>query len=108
MKKWDFIINGTQLNEVIKEGNSIETLKTLYLELKKFIYNHVDIENYTDMYLDFEYLLELLETDVEKTKEELEYDIFMTCSDKTLSDYVNERLLRFKDLCDKWRVFVNI
>lgn len=102
MRKWESKINGTQLREEIKNGNSFEILKELTLQLKLKI-NRIKDE---DEKYEFEDLYELVKSDVEIGEEGLVNWLYE--ENWSMTELVDDRLHQFYDLCDKYNVWVAI
>lgn len=102
MREWKSKINGSQLREEIKNGNSFEILKVLKSDLYFKINRIKDVhEKY-----EFEDLYELVKSDVDMG--EVELIKYVKDENWNMTDLVDDRLHQFYDMCDKYDVWVTV
>lgn len=104
MVEWEYrFMDGKKLRKAIDSDDSFKTLVELDKGLKHFILRIKD----EYMKHDFEELSTVIAEDIELGQAEIEKFIAEEWNE-TLQDYVNDKLQWFYNLCDDWRVWVEI
>lgn len=106
MAKWKYQIDGTEIRQLINEGDSFKVLEALEKNLKAFIPKIKKDEEY--MVSQFEELYDLVEGEVQDGEDALIDFIEEEDYVSDLMELVDDRLDEFYNLCDGFNVWITL
>ncbi len=105
MLKWEYNVNGKKLRQLIKDEENFKILRELHDIIDKILKNkNIYYED------DFEELRTLLYEDSYLLKEDELLDYIYNESElyNTLTQYIDDKLAWFYELCDKDRIWITV